>query len=587
MSKLNLNKIQIKEIEKYLTEKWTRYDDMRKALDEDIKEDIDVYNDIDKNMELKENGGNRQIWEQEFTISYIYTIVQTMVARLIQTLFGKQNFLKVYTEDKHFNDIKNDLQLWIQEELDKIDFKFRARDFLEDALVQRTTWLQLRPVIDKGNMKNMDFNILKWFDVWFDLKAKRVEDSDFFIRKIIPLYKIKQNEDVYINVDSIYDTEVPDYIKEDEEYEAKHGQSYYDPTGNSTAEKVELLEYYGIYDVSKDKSKPKYENVIFTLANRLKLIRIEKNDLKTKKKILLFPIRPLRQANSLIGKSVAQITKKLQYLLNKTLSLTVGNYKLQTGLLFKAKKDADIDMDEIYADGGNVIFYGEDSKDIDIFNTPNMVQLGMSMMGQVIQLMQQSTGAVDYLMGTSAGRGVTETASGIQQITEQAMYKFTMMAENCYGDILQFINFFIILWSKYGLEDVCERYPRLREFLEQTEKMLEDSKVIDMELTDLSMRRDVERTQFLNASNIIGGLLQNVGGDMKVFLKTVMDVLEMPNADEVVKDIGSPQMQMLQKLAQMVQEKGGQQKRGGSAKANPQADKASMPEEEVQSVSKL
>jgi len=521
-----------------------------------------------------------------------------MVARLIQTFYGRQNYLRVYVEDKSFRKIEKELRSWIQEELDKIKFKARGRDFLEDALIQRTVWIQPRPILKGRKLERIDFNIFKWFDVWFDTKARTVEETDFFIRKIVKLYDIMQRDDIYFNLDLIKDTEPPDEIKEKQEYQAKHGTTYYDPEKNNVTDEVELLEYYGVYDINEDKNNPNFQYVLFTLANREILIRAETIDLKTRRKILLFPIRPLRQANSLIGKSIPQIVKDLQYQLNDVLSLTLQNYDLQVKLLFKYRKGGGIDFDELFAKGGNAIGWEDNSDDITVFNVPNMVQLGLFMISQIIQIMQQTTGAVDYLMGTSAGRGITETASGIRQITEQALFKFHMMAENVYSDLLDFINYFIILWIKYGKNQILERHPMLEDFLNQTEQMLEDSYIIDIGLNDLAMRRDVERSQFINAINIIAGMLGQVGGDMKKLLEQVMNRLEMEDVDEILYPPEQQKMmqqltvlfsknpQLLQQVLMMLSgggQSGGEeaQRRGGSTKIAPQAEKESMPEEEA------
>jgi len=584
---LKLNKKQIDEITKFLKERFGYFETLRSPLDTDIKEEVDLYNDIDKYINEKQD------YEKKFTIPYIYTIVQTMVARLIETFFGKQNYLRIYVEDKRFKNIEKSLQLFLQEELDKAKFKSKARDFLEDALIQRTTWLQPRLILNKNKLVKIDINVLKWFDVWFDTKAKDVEDSDFFVRKIVKFYKLNKN--IYFNLEELKQSEPPDYIRQKQEYKSKHGVSYYDPVKNNATDEVELLEYYGWYDID---GKGDFQPVIFTLGNREVLIRAEICDLDTHRKILLFPVRPVRQANSLIGKSIPQIIKQVQYALNETISLTLQNFELLIKLLFKYRRGGSVDFDELFARGGNAIGWEDSPDDITIFDVPNMVQLGLLMISQLIQIMQQTTGAVDYLMGTSAGRGITETASGIRQITEQAMFKFNMMAQNVYSDLLDLINYILILLIKYDSDRILTRYPELADFFEQSEEDLENSYIIDIGLNDLTMRRDIERSQFINATNILAGLINNVGGDMKKFLKLVMERLEMENIDEILYPPEQQKlMQMLtqnpallQQLMMLLQSgsaivtkgSGGEeaQKRGGSLKANPQAEKESMPEEE-------
>jgi len=177
------------------------------------------------------------------------------------------------------------------------------------------------------------------------------------------------------------------------------------------------------------------------------------------------------------------------------------------------------------------------------------------------------------------------------------------MAVNIYNDLLDFITFCIILWSKYGKSEVLLEYPELENFLDQLETKIEKGKAFDIGLNDLTLRRDVERTQFINASNVLATLIDKTGGDLKKFLAEIMDKLEIENAEEILYPkeqqvllqqlamVAKSNPQILQMLSQIgVGGAGGglspeaKQKQGGSPKAVPQAEKQSMPEEEVESI---
>jgi hypothetical protein len=589
---LKLKKKKEKEILSFLTGRFDQLDRQREQFDKEIREEIDVYNDIDENMKEWNDTTKKgkHWWETAETIPYVYTIVQTMVARLIQIFFGRQNYLRIFVEDRDYKDVERVIQKWLQYELDKIHFKRRSRDYLEEALVQRVVWLQLRPIFlgKEKKMDRVDFNILEFFDVWWDTRVTRVMDSDYFIRNIMPLWKLQQNEEHYMNVEKIKDTVFPEQYNTEkvQEYQAKHSSAgeenvaYYDPSINNTTDEVEILEYYGVYDLGDDPDKPEYKHVIFTLANRTVLIRAEEIKLETQRKYLLFPIRPMRQANSLIGKSPAQVTKGMQYLLNELVSQTLHNYKLAVNLMFKYKRDGDVDLGELYAGEGNAI--GVDQmEDVDLFPIPNLVEAGLTMVSWIIQFMQQTTGAVDYVMGTSAARGITETASGIQTITQQAMFKFQMMAENIQGDMTDVVTYIMILWIKYNPEEVLRKFPELQNFINQTDRDLEEGKVIDILMNDLALRRDTERTQFINASNILAQLISNVGGDMVKFIREIMEKLEMDNVDQILSTAKNPQQQQAA-LAELVEAAAKQnQKNGGSNKVDAQAENAATPEEEA------
>jgi hypothetical protein len=95
-----------------------------------------------------------------------------------------------------------------------------------------------------------------------------------------------------------------------------------------------------------------------------------------------------------------------------------------------------------------------------------------------------------------------------------------------------------ILFDKNSIELM---YPDIKQFTMLPATALEENRYFDINVTDLSQRRDVERTQFINAANIIGNLLQNAGGDMTAFLKEIMTKLKMDNVDNIIQP--NPEMQ--------------------------------------------
>jgi hypothetical protein len=589
MAKLELSDTKKKEIQDFLILRFAYLQELRQPFDKEISEEVDIFNNIDKNIDGKKE------WEEKYKIPYVYTIIQTMCARVIGGLFGQQNYLKVFTEDEKFLDVEGDIAKWIQGELDKIKLKSRARDFIESALSKRLSWLQLRPNLDKEKRKlKIEFDVLDFYSVWFDLKAKNVMDTDFFVRKVKKFYQIKTKPDLYFNLDGLspFESEDDDSTRRKKEYKAKHSGSDIRPdykdfeTPNNATDEIECLEYYGIYDLSEEDINDKnykgdFKEVIFTLANRKTLIRAETNELETKKKRLLFPIRPLRQADSLIGKGVGQLIKDLAKELNEARSLRMDNFKTLIKLLFKYDKNADIDIDEIYAGAGNAMGYdGVNNKNaIDTFNVPNLVGIASQMGGEITQDMQQVTGAVDYVMGTSAGRGFTETASGIRSITEQAMFKFSMMAENVYDDVLDFINFISILFVKYAPNEILLRHPKLQLLIDETPEELEESYIFDIELKDISQRRDVERHQWANMLGILEPMVERTGGNIQELLKQFMAVFQVPNAEKILqkespeamvaKLLGNPQL--LQAVMTAVAQAQAAQAEGGG-RAETQAE---------------
>lgn len=574
MANIRLSKKKTEEIESFLQSRFNTLDSQRSKFDEAIQEEIDVYNDVDKYVDAKED------WEEKIKVPYIYSTVQTLVSKLLQSLFGDDNYIRIYLEDKKKIDFETDLQKWFQETLDSMRFKYRARDFIEEALVERLVWIQLRPVMDGRTFKKVDFDVYSWYDVWFDTRAKCVEDTDIFVKKVVKWYQIDNApSNVYFNKDSIKESTPPDYIKDRQKYEAKHGESqthtvYYDPAGNNTTDEVELLEWYGVYDISTDPKNPQYEHVTFTLANRKTLVRAETSTLKTQRKHLFYPIRPIRQANTLIGKSVPQLAKHQQYELNEVRSLRMQNFKILIGLLWKYRRGAGIDMEEVFAEGGNMIGFDNDPDDIQPIQTPNLMGESAYMSREIVQDIQQIVGAIDFL-----DKG-TETATETRAMAEQSFFKIGMLAGNIYADIIDCITGISLLWMKHGKKEILVRKPTLKEYFDQTEEEIENSYMIDIALQDLAMRRDVERAQFVNAINIIGTLLPQVGGNPKELLRQVMKAFKMENIDQILEDPNKGKQDLtdavLGEQARRNQERGGT---NNAAQINPNAmpDEVSVP----------
>lgn len=585
------------EIQTFLQDRFTFLENLRQPFDDAIQEEIKAFNNEDVLIDALPE------YKERIKIPYIYTLVQTAIARIIKSLFPYKNYVKIYVEDPKHKDIQGDITKWAQEELDKINFSSRARDFIEEGAIKRLCWLQLRPIPISRTGKDgkvisgyqSDFDIIDFFNVWFDTKARTVDDTDFFIRKRKKLWEIKTRPDIYFNLDKIsaVSNDEPD-DENRQEFQSKHSSEtisntsrapdYYEnqPSFKMTDE-VDIYEYYGLYDFSDTQLneaewKPGMKEVICTLANKTTLIRVEVNDIPFKRKRLFFPIRPLRQANSLIGKGFPQLTKSLQHNLNVVRSAQLDNFKLVINLLFKYKRDADIDKEEIYAGAGNAIGVDE-MNDIDIFNIPNMTGAASLMAQQTMADMQAITGAVDTIIGSSSGAGTPDTARGISTVTEQAMFRFGMMTENVYDDILDCINYLLLLQIEYNRDIIMLRHPKLMDFLDLPVEDLENSYIIDIVLKDLSQRRENELREWTSLTGFLSQALPAVGGNMKLFVKELMEQFEMRNVDSILEPEDPSQFisklmsnpALLQQVMQVVAQQQGAQ---ASAEAAPQGPAA-------------
>jgi hypothetical protein len=595
----NLSSEKLAELESFLSQRFKELEDARSDYDNEILENIQVYNNIDKNIDQKED------WEEKFRIPYIWTVIQTIVGRVRQALFSRTDYLKVFGEDETFRNIEKDLTRWFQSEMDYVQMRRQAKGYIERAVRDGMCWLQIAPRPKDKDHKTWFFDLIQlgWFDVYFDPKAQHVMDTDFFVKKRKKLWKIMQRPSDFFQLDELMQTDPPDIDNLKDKYKALSGNaniSYYElPETKMTAE-VELLEWLGEYDFGEgDPRDPDYKadikEVIITFANRKKIIRIEVQEIRTRKKRLLFPIRPIVQENLLLGKSMISVIKDLQYELNEIRSLRMDNVKQNVKLLWKVKKNRDIELDELFGEGGNVV-HVEEADDVTLFQTLNLVQPLSYISQDLLQDMQQTSGAVDHVMGTSAARGITETASGIKQMTDNAVFKFNMMGDNIKDDLVECMNFIVILRMKYAKDDILLKFPEIKPFLEQPDVMMEENTFFDIDMSDLAERKDVERAQWVNILNVIIPALQQIGGNMKELLRIVFKQFNVPQIDTLFQPdeqtqqvmaamqwAQSPEGQMamqqfMQSQAGAAQAPGG---RRGAAQVTRQNPSEAVPEQEA------
>lgn len=611
--KESLTKEKIAELESFLHSRFQILSDLRTRIDEDIIAEIESYNNFDK---LQED--QTEDWEERINMPLIYSAVQTAKAKLMSELFAVDNYIKIYVEDPKLRILQEKINLWVQKEVDKTGLDRLAKDFLEEALVQRVSWVHLRavPVVrnkyvedqvvspDKGY--KVDIQTYKFIDVWFDTRVNNVMKTDFFVRKNLKLWEVLRIDAYNIDKKRVLQTSYPESLDMDsgarkKEYAAKHSSAgasrNNSDVGSGVNEgpnpevgmtdaintDVEIMEYMGVIDIgSGDISDPEYEpdlkEVIITWANRSCIISVQENDIKTSKKRLLFPIRPLRQANSLIGKGIPQLTKDMQHLYNRYESLSHQNaINLVKGTVFY-DSNSEIDIDEMFMGGGNMIPV-DGSPQNAIYNYPHPNVLGVLQIKSQQQKdnVQQAIGTVDVITG--AGGNIPETASGQRSLTEEANFKFMMMGENVADDISDIVKYIIILLIHYDKDNQALWNPEVYEFLNQDVKMLEDTDSFDIGLKDLTSRRDVEQNQWANLVTMLAPILSQTGGDVSLLVSHLMDVFQVPDKEAILRR-GNPQeiatklnsdpnlaQQVMAILAQMKQ--AGQTSGGGSEQNAP------------------
>jgi len=582
------------EIEAFLTDRFRQLETQRSQMDSLVRDEVAIYENVDKKLD------QLPAHYDKIRVNYVYSAVQTIKSRVRSSLFAYDDYIKIYSDQPQFYDIEMELTTWVQEELDKISFKEKATDAIEEALKKRLAWLQIRPVPlekEKDNPKEyrMEVDLIDFYDVYFDTYAKTVMDSDFFVRKTKRWFEMQMHEDWYFNLDQIKQTNYDEIMQQTEAYEEnryKHGRAgteeytYYD-SGFKYDRKVELLEWYGLFDMAEgdeDTRVPEYKEMLFTLANREVLVRVDENDMDLWRTRLMFPLRGIRQGESLVGKSIAQVLGDIPHVMNEIESYKLQNYKQLVKLLWKFNKHADIDLTSLFSGAGNGVPYDQGPDDVLNMTVNNVLQESMAMSREYRMYAQELSGAVESLQGISpsGSQTATETRSNVSE----AMVRIGMITENFAMDIRDFLNYFMIMLIKFNRGAIEARHPRLFKFFEENQvpAALENSYAIDILTRDLSQRRDIEQSRWTSMFAPLSEMVSASGGNTTLLLRQFMQAFNMrginailtpESAGQIVsKLIRNPQMaqEVIAGLQQATAQAQGELPGTGTAPAIPAPD---------------
>jgi len=512
MALLDLTDEQKKKLTEAFNARFKGFQKLRQPLDTLIKKYQRIYNFdfTDKKADYKQ------------FIPYTFTIIQTILAFLVASMFGRDKMITMDIEGGKCIHMAKNIELYVNSLLEKVKLKRFSYDFLLNSLTDNISWIQLIPIKEDSHF-TVDIDSLNFFDVYFDTKAKRVEDIDPIVRTLKGYLDLSYDEHYYKDeVEKIKDTKPPSDVidLENQTYKFRSEATYYHPEVVNNNDLVEVLTWNTRYDIDDN---GELEDIILAFGNRKELIRAELNNMKTRRKTLLFPIVALRESNALLGKSLISPIADLQDLLNESMDLRQRHFRLLVKLLFKYNKNADVDFTELHASGGNAVGYDGDPNDVSIFTINNMLGECNSVTASIIQLMQQVTGATDYMMGTTLGRGITETARGVSIITQNAMQKFNLLVNNITPYVIDIIKYIIILFNQGAGNSERVKFFKVQKFVKLSELDIEEDFKFDIALKNLAADIDRERAQFINAVNVMGQMIMAAGGDIQAVVKLALE----------------------------------------------------------------
>ena len=297
-------------------------------------------------------------------------------------------------------------------------------------------------IIERQKVKN-EFPSIQPLDprnVYIDpgfVSENPVQDSPAVI--IRALYSVKELER-----EGIYDLEnLPEFDTDEAGKLSSIERKRLISDQNMKALYVEVIEYWGQY---KDKDDDSYSEYVIAIANRKKVIRKEKNP---------FGFRPIamfgvdEDPTSLWYKGVVEPIAGLQDEYNFIMNGLADNLLLaQLGMWF-VDPNSNIDTNDIAIEPGSINSGNPSDLQRVEFEVPSIMGT-MSAIDRINTDMQNIIGAVDYAKGSEA-TGMTDTATGIAILSENANIRFQTIMEN-YKMMYEHIGEMMIKMNKQYLD---------------------------------------------------------------------------------------------------------------------------------------
>ena len=540
---IKMNDEQQKKLVEFALKRFKVMRDWRDEFDDDVEEGIDLYNQVTRPKAYK--------WMSNLFVPYIYSIIRTLLPKLTNSLLGSDKILNAESKLERFVTSENKIATYAQTKYKIMNFKKKARDICLASLKYPWAILKMRwryevdtfavkeypkifgmpvkflPPRDVKKTKvvydDPDIEHIPYENFWMDPDATSLEDSRDCIHRTIKDYNyIKAMDNVYMNLDKLEKSKPPQdlrtFIKSDEE-------EWYEGVDKGYNE-VEILEFFGTWEVDGENVE-----IIATIGNRETLLRVKKNDYYGSiKPFVLFT--PLSEDSRSMGKTLPVILKSLQNELNDNRNARMDNLKLILRKTYKILNDSDVDLKKLFAGPDNAVFVDnmDEIEEIEFKNIINAIQNEES---DIKNDMQQTSGATDYNMGTSAGRGINSTATGVSIITSEASSRIKEMVDNLAGSFLKMTDMMFMFLRQYKTEDeVLRMYQKgVPVFNTVTLEELHSDYYFEYNLQTLSANPQAEQQTYV-------GLLNSLGNfpwiNVRALVRTVLEKFKVKNVGEIM-----------------------------------------------------
>jgi len=382
-------------------------------------------------------------------IPYVYSIVETVVPRLISAVFASRPYIGILPVKEEAIENAKDMENLIDYQLtQKIGIIGVATSWFKEALIYGTSILKVgweyeedEVWVDEPLMEIFGFPIgsrrvkkvqpvkddplVEHIDLWdfyIDPRAKDIDEADYCIHKVfrdISYLKRMEEQGIYKNIDEV--------VKVSKEgagswYEEGVGTTAFE-TGMNTrlgligmqsidkpSNKIEILEYWT-------------DDRVIAVANRSVVIRNDENPYHHRKKPFVRLVDVL-VPHEFYGIGEIEPIEDLQYELNSLRNQRMDNINILINRMWKVIRGADIDVRQLVSRPGGII----EVDDMNDVQELQMTDLSGNAIENVIEMvrrdMDNANGVYDYARGETTDRRETATTASI--LSQAANERFNL-----------------------------------------------------------------------------------------------------------------------------------------------------------------
>jgi hypothetical protein len=426
---------------------------------------------------------------------------------------------------------------WSLFKLNEMKFKKKFSQSLEESLIYPCGWQKVLIKEDEKGDVYIDTQRVDYFDVWTDF-AYRDELQEAFHRIESNFNKLKalEKKGTYENVEDIidpqkggeagvYPTDIPERKAEVESLFLSLADYGVDAQAEEkearSQNKVELIEWWGKYDINDDGYD---EKIIVTIANRVTGIRIDSYE----ERVPFFPIRIGKSSRVIYGRPLPQQLEMLQEELNEQRSKRYDLLDRLLNLMFKVRRTAQIDWDNLFSAPNNVLLMDDIREDLDVLEQRPLP-------ASVYQEEQITKTDFEFVSGARdlGGFGTSGTATGINAILSESATRFRNLVEDIVDDMLDLVNYIFLQIKKYSEKKETIKIFGTDRWTTISPKELKGDYRIDIGISNITTPNKEMRIQLLiNLLNIVGRLQGMV--DIKEFIRMILTYADIKDVDNIM-----------------------------------------------------